>query len=103
MTYFAQLLISSSACPEYHEDYKGEDITVNGTLRAFSASQCQEKCQENDLCKFWTWGTATHPNISISNICYLKSKKNKVEKNHFTISGPKYCRGINIMVQCRTN
>ena len=100
ITYFAQLVISSSACPEYHKDYNGGDISENGIIGAFSAAECQEKCQGNDLCKFWTWGTTSHPNINISNICYLKSEKNIVTENNFTISGPKNCEGICVMLQC---
>ena len=99
ITYYAQLVISQNACPEYHKDYKGGDISINGTLGAFSALECQEKCQENDLCRFWTWGTASHPNINVSNICYLKNIKNNVTENNFTISGPKNCQGINVMIQ----
>ena len=96
MTYYAQIVISSNACPEFHQDFKGGDISNHGVIGASSALECQKRCQENNLCSFWTWGTASHPNITISNICYLKSEKKKVEKNSFAISGPKNCQGIYI-------
>ena len=54
-----------------------------------SAEKCQQKCQENPECMFFTWN-------SDKNQCILKSEKRNVRSNcgkqcEGKVSGPKNC------------
>merc|ERR1711936_769331 len=80
---FIFLIIQSSLsenCFEYGIDYLGFDISDGHYVSTISAQDCQEKCQLNSECNFWTWDPTYH------NACWLKT-----DKNNEMVSGPKFC------------
>jgi len=63
-------------------DFPGNDIS-HGRSYQQSWQDCDEHCQHNPVCKYWTWGGSFY--------CFLKSSdKNKVDMNGL-ISGSKGC------------
>ena len=64
-----------------------------------SATECQQKCQENSDCLFFTWNSGTGGgswNTKMKNTCWLKKEKDEVEKDcgrncAGRVSGPKDC------------
>ena len=70
-----------------------------------SATECQQKCQENPDCLFFTWNSGTGGgswNTKMKNTCWLKKEKDEVEKDcgircTGRVSGPKDC-GKKIMI-----
>ena len=49
-----------------------------------SATECQEKCQENPDCLFFTWNSGTGGgswNTKMKNTCWLKKEKVVVQKD----------------------
>ena len=75
------------SCFENGKDYPGSDIYQNGFWTS-TADQCQELCQNNDSCEFWTWLLDYDGK---DGLCYMKYSKGQVVNENKAISGPKYC------------
>ena len=62
-----------------------------------SALECQQKCQENQKCEYFTWNSGLGPgrwNRNNGNTCWLKKDKGAVRRSNKEsgkISGPKEC------------
>ena len=70
-------------CFEKGVDYSENDLISFNNID--TPEGCQEKCQENVKCKFWTYFTGD------DGICWLKSSKRDKAGRKNRISGPKYC------------
>ena len=68
-------------------DYLGNDISDGHYVSTSSAAGCQQECQHNSACNFWTWDPSYHT------ACWMKTAKTEVVSNSNVISGPKYCDG----------
>ena len=82
-----------SDCFEYDQDSYGHDIhkgaVTNAQKGVASAAACQELCNKNADCNYFTYGSTIH-----SGHCWLKSKKAKtLTAKTGLISGPKTCVG----------
>ena len=70
-------------------DYTGDTIEDLNDQALESAMKCQEHCERDDRCSFWTY---LHHNYRGANMCHLKEeKKTWMDKRNAT-SGPKLCR-----------
>ena len=77
-------------CFEKNIDFYGNDIKfVSGA----NPLTCQQECQQNDKCEFWTYDTSTG---GIGLNCWLKTKGDYRIQNSDRASGPKYCGKIEI-------
>ena len=70
-------------CFEYHIDYESEDLP-NKITGVDSANDCQEFCQKEKNCKYFTFMIDTKE-------CRLKEMRSQRTKNFESISGKKYC------------
>jgi hypothetical protein len=72
-------------CLDEKVSFQGNDISDQQTSSEFS---CQQKCQENALCKFWTWSSENKK-------CFLQDQnalhERKVDSDY--ISGTPTCPG----------
>ena len=59
-----------------------------------SAEKCQEHCQNNDNCFFWTYFDPTYKGDEGANMCYLKARKGTVKSKELATSGAKTCGGM---------
>ena len=80
-----------SDCFEYDQDSYGHDIhkgaVTNAQKGVASAAACQELCNKNADCNYFTYGKSVY-----SGNCWLKSKKVKpLTSAPGLISGPKTC------------
>ena len=75
-----------SNCFDKYIDFYGSSIKV---VSVSNPTTCQQECQQNKECKFWTYDTSSN---GIGLNCWLKNKDDfKLQKSERT-SGPKYCR-----------
>jgi len=93
----------SSDCLEEGTHYVGGDIKEPAKKYRLknieSATECQQKCQENPDCLFFTWNSGTAGgswNTKMKNTCWLKKEKDEVLKDcgircAGRVSGPKDC------------
>ena len=51
---------------------------------------CQVRCQQNDECKYWTYGH-NHGNAWFAGKCFIKNARSNVQQNSAFTSGPKNC------------
>merc|ERR1719510_1106590 len=82
---------NATDCFEYDQDSYGHDIhkgaVTNAQKGVASAAACQELCNKNADCNYFTYGSTLHPGH-----CWLKSKKAKtLTAKTGLISGPKTC------------
>ena len=68
-------------------DYLGNDISDGHYVSTSSAAGCQQECQTNSACNFWTWDPSYHT------ACWMKTAKTQTASNSALVSGPKYCDG----------
>jgi len=88
-------------CFDNDAQYKGEAVKKPGKkyklTNILSALVCQQKCQENPKCEYFTWNAGTGPgrwNKKNRNTCWLKKNKGNVRrssKDAGKISGKKEC------------
>jgi len=88
-------------CFDNDAQYKGEAVKKPGKkyklTNILSALDCQQKCQENPKCEYFTWNAGTGPgrwNKKNKNTCWLKKNKGNVRrssKDSGKISGKKEC------------
>ena len=82
-------IVSSPVCYQYKE-YIGHDITSYKGIK--NPHECQEKCQTNIECKFWSWIDTEEPGAEQ---CWIKeyiiSEKGHGSQGQTVISGPKLC------------
>jgi len=93
----------SPNCLEENTHYKGGAIQKPGKKYRLknitSAEECQQKCQENDKCEFFTWNSGTGSgrwNKKMKNTCWLKKEIKNYLKDcgrrcDGRVSGPKFC------------
>ena len=96
-------LFISTDCLEENTHYKGGAIQKPGKKYRLknitSAEECQQKCQENDKCEFFTWNSGTGSgrwNKKMKNTCWLKKEIKNYLKDcgrrcDGRVSGPKFC------------
>ena len=76
-----------SDCFVNDQDSNGNDVKDHKGIA--SAAACQELCNKNADCNYFTYGSTIHPGH-----CWLKSKKAKtLTAKTGLISGPKTCVG----------
>ena len=71
-------------CVEKDTDYEGSDV---GSARVSSWEECQQTCQNEPKCKFWTTNGRG---------CWMKESDNVAIPSKGLTSGPKFCGGIMI-------
>ena len=68
-----------------------------------SAANCQQECQKDKDCRFWTWNS---PNFrKKKNTCWLKAGKGEERTVSGKISGPRICKSyilLEISVQYKS-
>jgi hypothetical protein len=69
-------------CTEDKMDYKGLDLRYHNTD---SAKKCQDKCNSDFSCRFWTWVKKIE-NLNDTN-CFLKDSITNRIPNELTVSG----------------
>ena len=74
--------------------YKNNSIQAFNDDNLGSAKKCQEHCQNNDNCFFWTYFDPTYKGDEGANMCYLKAKKGAVTNKKLATSGAKKCGGM---------
>ena len=74
-------LVSGEDCFDHKIEYFGNGI--GQPLQAANPSDCQEKCQKNAECSFWTFLSGES--------CQLKTSDGGAKRNNLAISGPKTC------------
>ena len=80
------LLLLDSGCFDRNIDFYGNSVKI---VSGSNPTTCQQECQQNQNCKFWTYDTSSN---GIGLNCWLKNKDDfKLQKSERT-SGPKYCR-----------
>ena len=99
ISYFCKHLLEP--CFDNDAQYKGEAVKKPGKkyklTNILSALDCQQKCQENPKCEYFTWNSGTGPgrwNKKNENTCWLKKNKGNVRrsiKDAGKISGKKEC------------
>ena len=75
------LVFSGEDCFDHKIDYFENGI--GQPLQAANPSDCQEKCQKNADCSFWTFLSGKS--------CLLKTSDGGAKRNNLAISGPKNC------------
>ena len=91
--YHYNTFILTESCFEENIVYFDNDLETK--LDAEDHFECQQLCQVNEKCEFWTWQTSKKK-------CYLKDKKNPQPRDE-RISGPKECPKIDSTIkQCGT-
>ena len=78
-------LVCQQDCSEADTDYTGFDVEEGIYTSEISALACQEKCQDNIYCAYWTWDT------TYKNACWKKTDKGPVNPASGLTSGPKFC------------
>lgn len=86
-------------CFRKNWDYEGNDIKsifVEASIWVKSAAECQQLCQQENLCFYWTWvskGKGADAAGQLGNFCYLKNNQATEKGRTLTgfISGPKDC------------
>ena len=73
---------------ENGKKYIGDDL--NTLYQILNAQKCQEKCQIDSACSYWTWELYNW-DLKKHDVCWKKSSKNNVENNAYTISGETNC------------
>ncbi|CBZ54549.1 hypothetical protein NCLIV_049780 [Neospora caninum Liverpool] len=78
-----------ATCHELDVDYRGFDVQKIETNSVASYVECQQLCEANMQCFYWTW-------VSQKKNCYLKNQGALLGRTHDTataglISGPKTC------------
>ena len=79
------LFLLDSDCFDTNIDFYGNSIIV---VSGVNPTTCQQECQQNEECKFWTYDTASN---GLGLNCWLKSKDDFKVQNSERTSGPKYC------------
>ena len=70
------------SCFETDTDFYGYDIVNKYGIN--DQKECQEYCQNNTLCDFWTYRPS-------DTRCYLKTADLGRKSSQGAMSGPKYC------------
>ena len=61
---------------ENGKKYIGDDL--NTLFQILNAQKCQEKCQIDSACSYWTWELYNW-DLKKHDVCWKKSSKNEVE------------------------
>ena len=97
------IIFLAQGCLEENTHFKGGAIQTPGIRyrlkNVLSAVECQQKCQQNPECLFFTWNSGTGPgrwNQRMKNTCWLKKSKVNVMRDcgrscTGRVSGPKDC------------
>ena len=83
--------ISELRCVEKDRDFSGNEIQsgVANILDVASWDDCQEHCQNEQECMFWTFGQS-------SGTCLLQTSDSRRRRQTGSKSGPKKCPGMNL-------
>ena len=84
---FFNFFLGIPGCYEYNIDYPGNDI--GSCLTDKTIKECQEECQKNAQCRFWT-------SVGKGGCCLKTSKGTRTKKGD-TVSGPRTCGKINLL------
>ena len=76
---------ADSNCFDHGIDYFGNDLNPGQFISTDTAFDCQENCQKNSVCHFWTWSP------KFNKACWMKSGKGQVRPDPDVISGPSHC------------
>ena len=93
-------------CYEKNTDYcckSNNSIDAINDENLGSAKKCQEHCQNNDNCFFWTYFDPAYKGDEGANMCYLRAKKGAVKSIEHATSGAKKCEGMNFKDFLKTN
>ena len=82
-------------CFDENIDYESGSIATQTVMKAKTAQECQILCQKLPECFLWTWAKPEHQTPLA---CYLKNEIERKMFNSATISGPKMCDGIVILL-----
>ena len=75
------------SCFETDIDFYGYDL--EGPSGINNPKECQEYCQNNHLCNFWTYRAS-------STICYQKTADLGRKSSQGAVSGPKFCSKLKL-------
>lgn len=84
-------VLASSSCVEEGTAYKHRLLQAQPTLVLADWSACQEKCQQDPLCKGFTF---KKPPVSGSGGCWILPQVDAKEADATAMSGPKSCETI---------
>merc|ERR1712018_1048295 len=94
-------VVCEQPCYDVDANFKGKAVVEPGKDNVLtnikSAYECQQKCQWDPRCEYFTWNSGSGPgrwNKNNKNTCWLKRNKGKVmrrNKDSGKISGPKKC------------
>ena len=73
---------------QHNAVYTGDTIEDLNDQALESAMKCQEHCERDDRCSFWTY---FHHNYIGANMCHLKEEKETWMNKRNATSGPKLC------------
>ena len=81
-----------TSCFEKETKYPGALANGGKPIKdIFTAKECQQRCQSNNQCYYFTWSSAT--STKNPNTCWLKKSIKESQSAEDKISGPKYCSG----------
>ena len=72
-------------------DYTGDTIEDLYDQALGSAMKCQEQCEKDERCSFWTYFHPNYKGDEGANMCYLKEAKVIWKNERNATSGPKLC------------
>ena len=84
-------------CYQKNTDYccsNGNSVQALNDQDFGSAKKCQEHCQNNDNCFFWTYFDTAYKGNEGANMCYLKASKGTLKTKELATSGAKKCEGM---------
>ena len=77
---------------QHNAVYTGDTIEELNDQALESAMKCQEYCESDDKCTFWTYFHHNYRGDEGANMCHLKEEKEIWKHEWNAISGPKLCR-----------
>ena len=73
-------------CSQINVDYHGHDIAPKPST-TLNALECQAQCQNDEMCRFWTYRSTTQQ-------CWVKRSNITKRSSAGAISGPRSCNGL---------